>query len=105
VLAPTSTPVIIVVTQPPPPPPAGPPKYDIGASVGYVDGDKRCFTLQGYMENVKAAYLDGGEFNDEPLTGPSWAKKVCHKNQTTYTMFVQLPDGSWDSVSVTREGP
>lgn len=89
----------------PPPPPSGPPKYDLGASVGYVDGDKRCFTLQAYIENVKEAYIDGGEFDDDPITGPSWAKKVCHKHTTTYKLKVVLPDGSKDSVSVTREGP
>ncbi|MBN1217646.1 MAG: FHA domain-containing protein [Anaerolineae bacterium] len=106
VFAPTSTPVIVVVPQPQPPPaPAGPPKYDIGASVGYIDGNKRCFTLQGYIENVREAYLDGGEFNHTPLTGPSWAKKVCHKQTTTYVMTVILPNGSIDSVSATREGP
>jgi hypothetical protein len=103
--APTPTPVIVVVPQPQPLPPAGPAKYDIGASVGYIDGDKRCFTLQGYIENVKEAYLDGGKFNHEPLTGPSWSKKVCHKQTTTYVMTVILPDGRLDSVGTTREGP
>jgi hypothetical protein len=104
VIMPTSTPIIVVVTAVPPPP-SGPPKYDLGASVGYVDGDKRCFTLQAYIENVKEAYIDGGEFHNTPITGPSWATKVCHKHTTTYKLKVVLPDGSKDSISTTREGP
>jgi 16S rRNA (cytidine1402-2'-O)-methyltransferase len=41
----------------------------------------------------------------KPLTGPSWADKVCHKEKTTYVLTVVLPDGSTASDDVTREGP
>lgn len=100
--------VTVNMSIPPPPPPAPsvPPRYDIGATGGYVDSQgRRCFTLQGFMEGVREAYLDGGQFNNEPLTGFSWTKLVCHYQTTTYVMTVILPDGSRDSVSVTREGP
>jgi hypothetical protein len=102
----TSTPTaIIVAPQPQPQLPASEPVISIGATVGYVDGDKRCFTLQGFMENVKEAYLNGGEFNNKPLTGPTWDKKVCHKNTTTYHMTAILHNGTSKTVSVSREGP
>lgn len=98
--------VTVSVSVPPPPPPSVPPRYDIGATVGYVDSSgRRCFTLQGFIEGVREAHLNGGQFNNEPLTGPSWTRLVCHDQATTYVLTVILPDGSSDSVSVTREGP
>ncbi len=101
----TPTPVIVVVPQPQPQLPQGEPVISISATLGYIDGDKRCFTLQGFIENVREAYLSGGKYNNAPLTGPSWTKKVCHKNTNTYRMTAVLYDGSTKSVSITREGP
>jgi hypothetical protein len=104
VIAPTPT-TVVIVPQPQPQLPAGEPVISISATAGYVDGDKRCFTLQGFIENVKEAYLNGGKFNNQPLTGPSWSKKVCHKNTTSYKMTAILHNGSAKTVEITRSGP
>ncbi len=104
VIAPTPT-TVVIVPQPPQQLPVGEPVVSISATIGYVDGDERCFTLQGFIENVREAYLDGGKYHNEPLTGPVWTKKVCHKNTTTYRMTAILHNGSTKTVEVTREGP
>jgi len=104
VIAPTPT-TVVIAPQPQPQLPVGEPVISISATVGYIDGDERCFTLQGFIENVREAYLNGGKYNNEPLTGPVWTKKVCHKNTTTYRMTAVLHDGSTKTVEISRSGP
>jgi hypothetical protein len=83
---PTATP-----TSPPPP----------GVEISLtVDRDRinagECTWVRARVEHVRAAYLHG-----EPMVGGYKAKEVCPCSQTTYTLRVELTDGSTTDRRVT----
>jgi len=83
---PTATP-----TSPPPP----------GAEISLtVDRDHinagECTWVRARVEYVRTAYLDG-----EPVIGGYKEKQVCPCNDTTYTLHVELTDGSTTDRAVT----
>jgi predicted RecA/RadA family phage recombinase len=83
---PTATP-----TSPPPP----------GAEISLtVDRDHinagECTWVRARVEHVRAAHLDG-----EPVIGGYKEKQVCPCNDTTYTLHVELTDGSTTDRTVT----
>jgi len=83
---PTATP-----TSPPPP----------GAEISLtVDRDHinagECTWVRARVEYVRAAHLDG-----EPVVGGYKEKQVCPCNDTTYTLHVELTDGSTTDRTVT----
>ncbi len=83
---PTATP-----TSPPPP----------GAEISLtVDRDHinagECTWVRARVEHVRAAWLDG-----EPVIGGHKEKQVCPCNDTTYTLHVELTDGSTTDRTVT----
>ncbi len=54
-----------------------------------------CASLQWDVEGVRAVYLDGA-----PVTGHE-ERKVCPRQKTTYTLRMELPDGSVEIRRVT----
>jgi hypothetical protein len=55
-----------------------------------------CTWVRARVENVRAAWLDG-----EPVIGGYKEKQVCPCNDTTYTLHVELTDGSTTDRTVT----
>jgi len=55
-----------------------------------------CTWVRARVEHVRAAYLDG-----EPVIGGYKEKEVCPCNDTTYTLHVELTDGSTTDRTVT----
>jgi predicted RecA/RadA family phage recombinase len=55
-----------------------------------------CTWVRARVEYVRAAYLDG-----EPVVGGYREKEVCPCNDTTYTLHVELTDGSTTDRTVT----
>jgi predicted RecA/RadA family phage recombinase len=55
-----------------------------------------CTWVRARVEYVRAAHLDG-----EPVVGGYKEKKVCPCNDTTYTLHVELTDGSTTDRTVT----
>ncbi len=49
-----------------------------------------CVLLQWQIENVQAAFLGGGGFNNQPVTGPFGSQQVCPSTNTTYVLRVVL---------------
>jgi hypothetical protein len=82
----------------PQPQPSRPAQYSITASPNPAD---ECTTLSWYIEGVQAAYLDGGQFDDHGVTGPTGQTQACDSGPVTYVLYVILPGGGSDSRSVT----
>ncbi|MDH4137427.1 MAG: NBR1-Ig-like domain-containing protein [Anaerolineae bacterium] len=85
------SPATATPTSPPPP----------GAEISLtVDRDHinagECTWVRARVEYVRAAYLDG-----EPVIGGRKEKEVCPCNDTTYTLHVELTDGSTTDRTVT----
>jgi hypothetical protein len=95
---PTSTPT------PTPTPTATPPLAPIvefGATNTTIDPGQ-CTTLQWHIENVSAAYLNGGEFSNFGVTGPVGSRQVCPSGTTSYTLRAETSAGLIEkSVTVT----
>jgi hypothetical protein len=86
----TATPTATPTSTPPP-----------GAEISLtVDRDHinagECTWVRARVEYVRAAWLDG-----EPLIGGYKEKQVCPCNDTTYTLHVELTDGSTTDRTVT----
>jgi hypothetical protein len=86
----TATPTATPTLTPPP-----------GAEISLtVDRDHinagECTWVRARVEHVQAAYLDG-----EPVVGGYKEKEVCPCNDTTYTLHVELTDGSTTDRTVT----
>jgi hypothetical protein len=61
----------------------------------------QCSELRWQIENVREAYLSGGEFNDEGVTGPSDSTEACPPTTTTYSLWVVLQDDSEEIYTAT----
>ena len=59
-----------------------------------------CTTLQWRIEFVRAAFLNGGEFNNYGITGPFGQLEACPTNTTTYVLRAET-DGTAVERSVT----
>lgn len=59
-----------------------------------------CTTLQWHIDFVRAAFLNGGEFNNYGITGPFGQVEACPTNTTTYVLRAET-DGSAVERSVT----
>jgi len=63
---------------------------------------RECTTLQWHIENVKAAYLSGGEFNNLGVAGPLGSRDVCPAGTTLYILRAETAGGSIErSLTVT----
>ena len=61
-----------------------------------------CTTLQWHIENVRAAFLSGGEFDNLGLTGPFGSRDVCPGGTTLYILRAETDGGiSEETVTVT----
>jgi uncharacterized protein YraI len=61
-----------------------------------------CSALQWHIENVTAAFLNGGEFSNFGVTGPFGSREVCPGATTTYVLRAEAPSGAVErSVTVT----
>jgi len=61
-----------------------------------------CITLQWHIENVTAAYLNGGEFSNYGVTGPYGSVNACPTGTTTYVLRAETTSGAIErSVTVT----
>ena len=52
-----------------------------------------CTTLQWHIENVRAAFLSGGEFDNLGLTGPFGSRDVCPGGTTLYILRAETDGG------------
>ncbi len=52
-----------------------------------------CTTLQWHIENVRAAFLSGGEFDNLGLTGPLGSRDVCPGGTTLYILHAETDGG------------
>jgi uncharacterized Zn-binding protein involved in type VI secretion len=59
-----------------------------------------CTTLRWQVQNVQAAYLNGGQFSNIPVSGIG-AQQICPASTTTYVLTANLLGGGGDSRSVT----
>ncbi len=61
-----------------------------------------CTTLQWRIENITAAYLNGGEFNNRGVTGPFGSQEACPDSTTLYILRAETVSGPIEqSVTVT----
>lgn len=109
--APTATPppsptyTRVVVTQPrpsatptPEPTPAPTPVSPTGPVVELSVtrspiGPGECATLQWHIENIRAAFLSGGDLRDLGITGPYGSREVCLSVTTTYVLRADTESG------------
>lgn len=83
---PTSTP-----SPSPSPTPTGPIVELVAARVSLAPGE--CTLLQWHIENIKAAYLSGGDFRNLGITGPYGWREACPATTTTYVLRAETSDG------------
>jgi hypothetical protein len=57
-------------------------------------------TLSWHIEHVQAAFLNGGNINNEGVIGPYGSRPDTPPSTTTYTLRVVLPDGREETRSV-----
>jgi pSer/pThr/pTyr-binding forkhead associated (FHA) protein len=86
----------VTVSVSAPPTPSG--QYSLAANPNPA-GD--CTTLSWHIEGVKEAYLNGGQFNNFGLIGPTGQTQACGSGAVVYVMNVVLLNDSHDSRSVT----
>jgi uncharacterized protein YraI len=100
--SPTSTPTPTGTATPTPTPTTGlTPIVEFGATKTTLDPGE-CTTLQWHVENVKAAYLSGGEFSNLGVTGPFGSRDVCPAGTTLYILRAETVGGAIErSVTVT----
>jgi hypothetical protein len=58
-----------------------------------------CIELKWRIEYVQAAYLDGGEFDNLGVAGPSGSRRACPKATTKYSLRVTLPNGGQENLT------
>ncbi|PWH20682.1 MAG: hypothetical protein DDG58_01525 [Ardenticatenia bacterium] len=75
----------------PSPTPVGPVVELVAARVSLVPGE--CTLLQWHIENIKAAYLSGGDFRNLGITGPYGWREACPATTTTYVLRAETGDG------------
>jgi uncharacterized protein YraI len=64
-----------------------------------------CTNLEWHIENVRAAFLNGGEFNNYGVTGPFGSVGTCPTSTTTYVLRAETDDGTIErSVTVNVRG-
>jgi pSer/pThr/pTyr-binding forkhead associated (FHA) protein len=77
------------------------PIVEFGATKTTIDPGQ-CTTLQWHIENVTAAYLNGGEFSNFGVTGPVGSREVCPSATTLYILRAETSAGLIErSVTVT----
>jgi pSer/pThr/pTyr-binding forkhead associated (FHA) protein/uncharacterized protein YgiM (DUF1202 family) len=77
------------------------PIVEFGATNTTIDAGQ-CTTLQWHIENVTAAYLNGGEFSNFGVAGPVGSRQVCPSDTTLYTLRAETSAGTIEkSVTVT----
>jgi PKD repeat protein len=65
-----------------------------------------CLNLQWHIENVTAAFLTGGEFNNIGVTGPYGSRSTCPRVTTVYLLKAETPTGVVErTVTVNVEEP
>ncbi|MDY7039533.1 MAG: NB-ARC domain-containing protein, partial [Chloroflexota bacterium] len=62
---------------------------------------EQCSKLRWQLENIKAAYLSGGGFNNQGVAGPTGSQQVCPDVTTTYTLHVIKLNGRTTDRTVT----
>lgn len=75
----------------PSPTPTGPIVEFVAARVSLAPGE--CTLLQWHIENIKAAYLDGGDFRNLGITGPYGWREACPTTTTTYILRAETDNG------------
>ena len=75
----------------PSPTPSGPIVELVAARVSLALGE--CTLLQWHIENIKAAYLSGGDFRNLGITGPYGWREACPTTTTTYILRAETGDG------------
>jgi len=75
----------------PSPTPVGPVVELVAARVSLAPGE--CTLLQWHIENIKAAYLSGGDFRNQGITGPYGWREACPTATTTYVLRAETGDG------------
>jgi len=77
------------------------PIVEFGATKTTINpGD--CTSLQWHIENVNAAYLNGGKFSNQGITGPLGSIDVCPTGTTLYLLRAETDSGPVEkSVTVT----
>ncbi len=95
---PTSTPLPTMTYTPTPlplptstPTPSGPIVELIAARASLAPGE--CTLLQWHIENIKAAYLNGGDFRNVGVTGPYGWREACPVATTTYVLRAETGAG------------
>lgn len=78
-------------TPPPSPTPIGPIVELVTARASLAPGE--CTLLQWHIENIRAAYLSGGDFHNLGITGPYGWREACPTITTTYILRAETGDG------------
>jgi uncharacterized Zn-binding protein involved in type VI secretion len=60
----------------------------------------QCTTLRWQAQDVQAAYLNGGQFSNTPVSGTG-SQQICPNSTTTYVLTANLLGGGSDSRSAT----
>jgi uncharacterized protein YraI len=97
--SPTSTLTRVPTVTQTPTPTAPAPIVEFRATQTTINSGE-CTTLQWRIEFVRAAFLNGGEFNNYGVTGPFGQVDACPKNTTTYVLRAEI-DGTAVERSVT----
>jgi hypothetical protein len=98
---PTGTPTPVPTLTPTP---SLGPVVEFGATRTTINSGE-CTTLQWHIERIQAAYLNGGEFSNLGVVGPSATRNVCPANTTTYVLHADTTSGAIErSVTVTVQG-
>jgi uncharacterized protein YraI len=97
---PTNTPTTTATVTPTPTTVVAP-VVEFGATKTTVNPGE-CTTLQWHVENIKAAFLNGGEFSNLGVTGPLGSRDVCPSATTTYILRAETSGAPVErSVTVT----
>jgi hypothetical protein len=81
------------------PTPTPVPIIEFGADPTTIDQGQST-TLSWHIEHVQAAYLSGGNINNEGVVGPFGSRSDSPLSDTTYTLRVVLADGREETRSV-----
>lgn len=90
-IRPTAAPTREPTPMPTPEPATGPIAELSATRTQVTAGD--CATLQWHIENVRAAFLSGGDLRDLGITGPYGSRDVCPGTTTTYVLRADTDAG------------
>ena len=88
---PSATPTPVPTPEPTPVPPTGP-IVELSVTRSPI-GVGECTTLQWHIENIRAAFLSGGDLRDLGITGPYGSREVCLNVTTTYVLRADSDSG------------